>query len=128
MIDNAAAVQAMIANSTAVSADDIGSSPLPFPGGSSASSASSIAVNANSKNKELAKDFMHWLFSDGPQAKLADALFPSAVGTEVTAPQSKIDANTWIDALANSAHLVLAHRPLQPSSSRPDAGTNEGRD
>lgn len=110
VIDNSSAVYAMLANS-GVTPADIGSSVLPFPGGSSARTGPAIVVNANSENLALAKDFIRWLFSTDGQERLADALFPSAIATEVTASQELIDANPWItpfyEQLENSKGLLI---------------------
>lgn len=98
VLDNITVVISALANNDVLTSDDIGSSLLPFPGGSSGVGGTVIAINANSKNKELAKDFVRFLFEKDTQESLADALFPAGIGTFATAPQSKIDANPWVDA------------------------------
>jgi multiple sugar transport system substrate-binding protein len=109
VIDNAAAVVTMLSDQ--VTAADVGSSLLPFPGGSSVAAGTVIVINANSKNLDLAKDFIRWLFSEGAQVSLSEVLFPSAVGTSVPAPQSQIDENPWIAAfyeqLKDSKSVVI---------------------
>ncbi len=95
-IDNSSAVMTLIGD--AVSAEEIGASVLPFPGGGSAYAGFSIGVNPNSENKDLAKDWIRWLLTDDGQKEFANTLFPSAIATETTADQEKIDANPWVAA------------------------------
>lgn len=98
VIDNSSALLTMVANNTAVPSTGVDAAVLPFPGGSSAYAGFSIGINAHSKNKALAKDFIKWMYSEKTQLSLADALFPSGIGTEATAPKAKVDANPWIKA------------------------------
>lgn len=95
-IDNSSAVMTLVGD--AVPSDRVGSAPLPFPGGGSAYAGFSIGVNANSENKELAKDWIRWLLSDPGQQLFADTLFPSAIATEVSADAAKLAANPWVEA------------------------------
>lgn len=110
VIDNSSAVFAMLAASS-LTPDDIGSSVLPFPAGSSARTGPTIVVNPNSENIALAKDFIRWVFSAEGQDLLADALFPSAIATNQTAAPELIDANPWIQPfyqqLDNSNGLLI---------------------
>jgi multiple sugar transport system substrate-binding protein len=98
MIDNSTIIYSIVANNNVVPSSDVGASVLPFPGGSSVYVGNSIAINAHSKNKALAKEFIRWMYAKKAQLSLADAYFPPAVGTNVSASQSKIDANPWITA------------------------------
>ncbi len=108
-IDNSSAVMTLIGD--AVAAEDIGASVLPFPGGGSAYAGFSIGVNANSENKELAKDWIRWLLTDDGQKEFANTLFPSAIATETTADQEKLDANPWVAAfqeqVLNSTGVII---------------------
>ena len=98
VIDNSAAVLTLVTDNKVVPSSQVGASVLPFPGGSSASVASSIAVNVNSKNKELANEFLRWLFLPNTQQKFVAALFPSVIGTDVAPPQALVDENPWVEA------------------------------
>lgn len=95
-IDNSSAVLTQV--SEAVPADRIGSLVLPFSAGGSAYAGFSIGVNANSKNKEAALDYVRWLLTEDAQQLYADTLFPSAVATEVEASDELIAANPWTEA------------------------------
>lgn len=98
VIDNSAALSSIVADNEVVPSTDVAASVLPFPGGSSANTVTAMGINANSENKELAKDFMRWLFTDEVQSKLVDAVFPSGTGTSATASQELIEANPWVEA------------------------------
>lgn len=117
VLDNATVVSTSIADSEAVSASDVGSSPLPFPTGSSAAQTNVIAVNANSHQQDLAKDFLRWLFEPENQERLAEAQFPAATGTLAAAPEELIEANPWVEAfytqLDDSQGTVLPGHEIQ---------------
>ena len=98
VLDNASVVSTAIADSDSVTAADIGSSALPFPGSSSAAQMNVIGINANSTNKRLAKDFVRWLFERQTQIDMADAQFPASAGTNVSPPRDKLEANPWVGA------------------------------
>lgn len=111
VIDNSSALLTMVSSKDGVKSSQVSASVLPFSGGGSAYAGFSIGINANSKNKELAKDFIKWMMTDKTQSTFADALFPSGIATGVSAPQAKIDANPWIDAfykqLDKSSSVVI---------------------
>ena len=93
-----------------VPADKIGSAVLPFPSGGSAYAGFSIGVNANSENKEAAKDYIRWMLTDEAQQGFADTLFPSAIATEVAASDDLLSANPWVSAFheqVNDANSVI---------------------
>ena len=98
LIDNSAALMTMVANNKVVPSTDVGASVLPFPGGGSVFGGFSIGINAHSKNKALAKDFIKWLYTEDVQKVFAGILFPSVAGTNVAPPQALVDANPWIKA------------------------------
>lgn len=98
IIDNVNIPFQTTAQNNVVPSSDVGASVLPFPGGSSVYVGNSVGINVHSKNIALAKDFIRWMYSKKAQLSLADALFPSTVGSDVVAPQSKIDANPWVKA------------------------------
>lgn len=95
-IDNSSAVLTQVSDATP--ADRVGSAVLPFPAGGSAYAGFSLGVNANSKNKDAALDFVRWMLTDDSQKSFADALFPSAVATEAEASADLIAANPWTSA------------------------------
>ncbi len=111
IIDNSNIPFSTVANNNVVPSSDVGASVLPFPGGSSVYVGNSVGLNVHSKNKTLAKDFIRWMYSNEAQLSLADALFPATVGTNVSAQQSKIDANPWVKAFykqgANSRSAII---------------------
>lgn len=109
-IDNSSAVMTLVGD--AVPADKIGSAVLPFPEGGSAYAGFAIGINANSKNKEAAKDFIKWMLTDDAQQGLADTLFPSAIATEVDASDELVSANPWVGAfheqVKNASSVIIA--------------------
>jgi multiple sugar transport system substrate-binding protein len=111
VLDNATVVSSALANSSALTPADVGSAVLPFPSGSSGAQSNVIAINANSPNQALAKDFLHWMYTEGPQRGLADAQFPAGNGTTVAPPAAKVAANRWVDSfytqLEDSQSLVV---------------------
>lgn len=111
VIDNSSALLTMVSKKDGVKSSQVSASTLPFPGGGSAYAGFSIGINANSQNKELAKDFIKWMMTSDAQSKFADALFPSGIATGATAPDAKITANPWIEAfykqLENSSSVVV---------------------
>lgn len=95
-IDNSSAVMTLLGD--AVAADKVGAAVLPFPDGGSAFAGFSIGVNANSDNKEAAKDFIKWMLTEDAQQTFADTLFPSAIATSATANDDLMAANPWVSA------------------------------
>jgi multiple sugar transport system substrate-binding protein len=106
ILDNASAVQATIDSSTVFKPADFGSTTVPFPSGVAATVEVAVGINANSPNKELAKDFIRWLYTEDAQQSLVTAQFPSAIGTPVMPSQDIIDANPWVDAFYEQAPKV----------------------
>lgn len=117
VLDNATVVSTSIADSDIVTSSDVGSAPLPFPTGSSAAQTNVIAVNANSDQHELAKDFIQWLYEPANQEQLAVAQFPAATGTETPVPDPLIEENPWVESfytqLEDSQGTVLPGHELQ---------------
>ncbi|ANY09583.1 extracellular solute-binding protein [Pseudonocardia sp. HH130630-07] len=111
VLDNATVVSSALANSADLTPADVGSTVLPFPSGSSGAQSNVIAINANSPNQALAKDFLRWMYTEGPQRALADAQFPAGNGTTVPPPADKVAANRWVDSfytqLEDSQGLVV---------------------
>lgn len=96
MIDNSAAVTAMISDDGAVKSTDIVASDLPFPGSQTVRDHAYIAINGNSENKDAAKEWLKWLFTEGAQAEVHAAMGASALGADSTPPAEYIDANPWV--------------------------------
>lgn len=117
VLDNATVVTTSLANSDDLTTEDIGSSPLPFPTGSSAAQTNVVAVNANSDQADLAKDFIQWLLKEENQQNLAEAQFPAATGTTVLPPDELIEENQWVEAfyaqLEDSQGIVVPGFELQ---------------
>lgn len=95
-IDNSSAVATVVGD--AVPSDQIGAEVLPFPGGGSAYAGFSIGINANSKHKELAKDWIKWMLSSDGQKLFANTLFPSVIATDTPADDKLLSANPWVAA------------------------------
>lgn len=107
-IDNSSAVMTLVGD--AVPSDKIGSAVLPFPAGGSAYAGFAVGVNANSENKEAAKDFIRWMLTDEGQKGFADTLFPSVIATDVEASADLLEANPWVSAFyeqVNDANSVI---------------------
>lgn len=111
IIDNSSAVLTTVSKADGIKPEDIGSVVLPFPKGGSAYAGFSIGINANSTNKELAKDFLKWMLTEDSQKVFVDALFPSGIATEVTPSASIADKHEWVDAfyeqLKDSSSVVI---------------------
>ena len=103
ILDNASGVQAAIDSSTVLKPSDFGGTKLPFPSGVAATVQVAIGINANSPHKELAKDFIRWVYSQQAQQSLVTAQFPSAIGTPVVPPKDVIAAEPWVDAFYEQA-------------------------
>jgi multiple sugar transport system substrate-binding protein len=111
MIDNGAALTAMVSDNVAVPSTTVGAALLPFPAGGSAYAGGALGINAHSKNKELAKDFLRWLYSPEGQSATVSAHLPAAIATETEVPREFADANPWISTfytqLNNSTSVVI---------------------
>ncbi|WP_309070860.1 sugar ABC transporter substrate-binding protein [Arthrobacter sp.] len=110
VIDNSSALLTMVSGD-GVESSEVSASTLPFPGGGSAYAGFAIGINANSDNKELAKDFIKWMMTADAQSTFVEALFPSGIATDVEAPAELVEANPWIEAfyeqLDNSSSVVI---------------------
>lgn len=60
LIDNSSVALSVTAGNAALTGMDVGASALPFPSPAAARSAVYVVINKNSKNKELAKDWLKW--------------------------------------------------------------------
>ena len=111
VIDNSSALLTMVSGEDGVQSSDVSASTLPFPGGGSAYAGFAIGINANSENKELAKDFIKWMMTADAQSTFVEALFPSGIATDAEVPTELVEANPWIEAfyeqLDNSSSVVI---------------------
>ncbi|WP_298326488.1 sugar ABC transporter substrate-binding protein [Haloactinopolyspora sp.] len=96
MIDNSAAVTAMIEGNDAVGHDEIGVSSLPFPGEGTVRDHAYIVVNANSEHTELAKDFIRWLYTEEVQEEIHAAMGASALGADSEPPADYVAERPWV--------------------------------
>lgn len=96
VIDNSSALLTMVKDGS-VDSGKVGASALPFPGDGSVYAGFGIGINANSENKELAKDFIRWMYTPEAQTALAEGLFPSSVGTDAKAPEEMLNQHPWVD-------------------------------
>ena len=111
MIDNSSALATMVTDNPTVPSTGVGSSALPFPTDKSAHVGVYVGINANSENKELAKDWLNWYFTEEAQTTAASALGASAIGTDVEPAEAFVAANPWVpvfkDQAANSQSAVI---------------------
>ncbi|GAB2823065.1 sugar ABC transporter substrate-binding protein [Alpinimonas psychrophila] len=92
-IDNSGAA-ASFASGGKLTGADILSAPLPFPF-SGQNEHLILAVNANSKNKELAKNFVSWVVSESGQSALRPSMGASTMATNIPLEQEFETANPW---------------------------------
>lgn len=85
-----------------ITGQNLGAAPLPmeFPG---SNSQLIIAVNANSENKEAAKDFVRWVLSEEGQTALRAGLGASAMATDVEPDAAFLEANPWATQFLEAA-------------------------
>ncbi|WP_067195737.1 ABC transporter substrate-binding protein [Microbacterium sp. XT11] len=85
-----------------VNGQNLGAAPLPLahPG---SNSQLIIAVNANSDNKEAAKDFVRWVLSDEGQTAIRAGLGASAMATDVEPDPAFLEANPWATQFLEAA-------------------------
>lgn len=96
VIDNSSALLTMVKDSKVVPSNQVGASKLPFPTASSAYAGFAIGINADSKNKAIAKDYIRWMYTQDAQEGFAEGLFPSSVGTDAKPPEELGAANPWV--------------------------------
>jgi ABC-type glycerol-3-phosphate transport system substrate-binding protein len=102
VIDNSSTLLTMVKDGS-VGSDQVGASTLPFPSDGSVYAGFGIGINANSENKELAKDFLRWMFTPEAQEQLAEGLFPSSVGTDAKALEELRAQHPWVERVLRSA-------------------------
>lgn len=96
LIDNSGTPNAL-GSGGAITGKDIVAGPLPFPQ-AGAHQKLIIAVNANSKNKTAAKEFVRWVVSDAGQAALRPAIGASTMATDIALDPAYLEANPWAAA------------------------------
>lgn len=93
-IDNSGAV---LSFTTAMSGKDIVAGPLPFPAAAGQNQHLILAVNAKSKNKELALDFVSWVMGQDGQKILRDQRGASILATDVPLDPAFAADNPWAE-------------------------------
>lgn len=85
-----------------INGQNLGAAPLPmeFPG---SNSQLILAVNANSDNKEAAKDFVRWVLSEEGQTAIRAGLGASAMATDVEPDADFLAANPWATQFLEAA-------------------------
>lgn len=109
MIDNGGAALSFTAGGSLTGMDMI-SGPLPFPTGAGAHQALVLAVNADSPNADLAKDFVRWFVSTEGQTLIRPPLGASTLATDVPLPAEFSAAHPWADTyvkLGSSSRSLL---------------------
>ncbi|MFK0403114.1 ABC transporter substrate-binding protein [Microbacterium sp. NPDC090225] len=86
----------------AVNGQNMGAAPLPLANPGS-NSQLIIAVNANSDNKEAAKDFVRWVLSEEGQTAIRAGLGASAMATDVEPDAAFLEANPWATQFLEAA-------------------------
>src|SRR5690606_7832978 len=86
----------------AINGQNLGAAPLPMENAGS-NSQLIIAVNANSDNKEAAKDFVRWVLGEEGQAAIRAGLGASAMATDVEPDAAFLEANPWATQFLEAA-------------------------
>jgi multiple sugar transport system substrate-binding protein len=80
-----------------ITGQDMVSGPLPFPEGAGAHQKLILAVNANSENVDLAKDFVRWFVSEEGQTLIRPPLGASTLATDVPLPDEFVEEHPWAE-------------------------------
>ncbi|MGO4784238.1 ABC transporter substrate-binding protein [Cryobacterium sp. W22_MBD10_FK3] len=97
LIDNAGVAVTLTSNpENLVTGQNLGAAPLPFTDPGSHTQLI-LAVNANSKNKEAAKDFVRWILSDEGQTAIRPALGASVLATDTPPSAEFLAANPFAE-------------------------------
>jgi len=116
MIDNNGAALSF-ATGGSITGTDIVSAPLPFPTGVSAHQKLILAVNANSENKELAKDFIRWFLTEEGQSLIRPWTGASTIATDGELSAEFTAANPWaqtyVEAGKTSKQIPIVGFELQ---------------
>ena len=110
MIDATGALPAMIGEK--VPSKTVGASKLPFPGKSTSQVGIYMGINANSKNKALAKHFLNWFLTKDTQQAISEMIGnTSTVATDVTIPATFLEANPWAVAYRENGKSTKSSVP-----------------
>lgn len=107
-IDNSSAADSF-GSGGALTGTDIAAAPLPFPFAGQNEHVI-LAVNAKSKNKELAKDFVSWIISEKGQSAIRPATGASTLATDSPLDAKFAAANPWAEtylAIGSKSRSVL---------------------
>ena len=116
MIDATGALPAMIGEK--VPSKSVGASKLPFVGKSTSQVGILFGINANSKNKALAKHFLNWFLTKDTQQAISEMIGnTSTVATEVTVPAAFLLENPWASAYKENGKSTKSSVPLGFESS-----------
>ncbi|MEU3456614.1 extracellular solute-binding protein [Micromonospora sp. NPDC006766] len=85
-----------------INGQNLGAAPLPMANAGS-NSQLILAVNAASKNKEAAKDFVRWVLGEKGQTALRAGLGASAMATDVEPDPEFLKANPWATQFLEAA-------------------------
>ena len=95
MIDNGGAALSFTAGG-AITGTDVISAPLPFPQGG-VHQKLVLAVNANSENKELAKDFIRWFVTEEAQTLIRPSMGAGTLATDAPLTAEFLAAHPWAE-------------------------------
>jgi multiple sugar transport system substrate-binding protein len=95
ILDNSGAALSFATAGAAITGQDMVSAPVPFPRGVGAHQKLIIAVNANSENTELAKDFIRWFVTEEGQTLIRPPLGASTLATDVPLPDEFLEEHPW---------------------------------
>lgn len=96
MIDNSGATLSFTSGGQ-ITGQDIVAGPLPFPE-PGVNQKLILAVNANSENPELAKDFIRWFLTEEGQTRIRPPLGASTLATDVPLPADFAQEHPWAEA------------------------------
>ena len=96
MIDNGGAALSFTSGG-AITGTDIISAPIPFPS-NGVHQKLILAVNANSENKDLAKDFIRWFVTDEAQTLILPSMGAGTLATDAPLTADFLAANPWAES------------------------------
>jgi multiple sugar transport system substrate-binding protein len=103
MFENSGVATTLTSNAdNIIDGSNLGSAPLPFAQ-TGAHSQLVLAVNATSKHKEAAKDFVRWTLGAKGQEAIRAGLGASAMATDVAPSSDFLAANPWVPQFLEAA-------------------------
>jgi multiple sugar transport system substrate-binding protein len=96
MIDNGGAALSFTSGG-AITGTDIISAPIPFPS-NGVHQKLILAVNANSENKDLAKDFIRWFVTEEAQTLIRPSMGAGTLATDAPLTADFLAANPWAES------------------------------